>query len=71
MKCDSRGLSPREEQVAQLLLEGQSHRQIAAILGIALGTVKIHAASVRLKRSLIQQDWRAEDRAPKCRAGAD
>ncbi|MCP8894162.1 helix-turn-helix transcriptional regulator [Shinella daejeonensis] len=36
-----RGISPRESQVAALILQGHSNHSIAAALGIALGTVKI------------------------------
>lgn len=40
------GLSPREREVAVLLAEGRSYKEIAAELGISLGTVKTHIARV-------------------------
>ena len=37
-------LSPRQEEVLRLLVQGCSNKQIARTLGLAQGTVKIHAA---------------------------
>lgn len=42
-------LTPREHQVLQLLGAGRSNRDIAATLGIAEGTVKLHLQSLREK----------------------
>ncbi len=35
-------LSPRQTQIAELLAEGYSHKEIAEICGIARGTVDVH-----------------------------
>jgi DNA-binding CsgD family transcriptional regulator len=42
-------LSKRETQVVNLLLEGKSNKQIAAILGISEGTVEFHLTSIYAK----------------------
>lgn len=44
-------LTPRQRQVAKLVTEGKTNRQIAAELGITLATVKdhVHAILQRLK----------------------
>lgn len=42
-------LTERERAVLQLLVRGRRNREIAADLGIAEGTVKIHVANVLLK----------------------
>jgi DNA-binding NarL/FixJ family response regulator len=39
-------LSPRETEVLQLLAKGLSNKEIAAQLGLVVGTVKIHVANV-------------------------
>ena len=39
-------LSPREVEVLQVLAQGRSNKEIAAQLGVAEGTVKIHCASI-------------------------
>lgn len=38
------GLSPREAEVARLLADGKSYKEIADLLGISLATVKTHIA---------------------------
>ncbi len=40
------GLSSREQQVAQLVLEGKSNKQIAALLHISLSTVEFHLKNI-------------------------
>jgi DNA-binding NarL/FixJ family response regulator len=42
----SRPLTPREQQVADLVCKGMKNREIAEVLGIATGTVKIHLMHV-------------------------
>ncbi len=39
-------LSPREMEVLQLLAKGLSNKEIAAQLGLVVGTVKIHVANI-------------------------
>lgn len=39
-------LTPRQKQVAKLVTEGQTNRQIAAQLGITLATVKDHVHAI-------------------------
>lgn len=39
-------LTPRELQVAEWLAEGKSNKQIAAVLGIGVGTVKTHVEHI-------------------------
>lgn len=41
-----RGPSPRQREVARLTYEGMSYKEIAADLGIAEKTVKIHMAQL-------------------------
>lgn len=41
-----RELSDREREVLELLAEGKSNKQIARVLGIADGTVKVHVANI-------------------------
>lgn len=59
-------LTPREEQVLQLLVEGRSVRQIALDLGIAPSTVKNHVQSIYGK---LQVSNRAEAVRKAMRAG--
>ena len=42
-------LSPREFEVLQLVAKGMSNKEIAAQLGVAVGTVKIHTANLFAK----------------------
>ncbi len=42
-------LSPRERQVADLLLEAKSNKQIAMELGISPSTVETYMSHMRLK----------------------
>ena len=59
-------LTPREEQVLQLLVEGKGVRQIAVDLGIAPSTVKNHVQSIYGK---LQVSNRAEAVRKAMRAG--
>ncbi len=43
------GLSPREKEIAALLLHGQSAKQIAAELGIAVNTANFHIKNLYKK----------------------
>jgi len=40
------GLSPRQSEVLGLMAKGKSNREIAQILGLTEGTVKIHATAI-------------------------
>lgn len=59
-------LTPREEQVLQLLVEGNAVREIAHVLGIAPSTVKNHVQSIYGK---LQVSNRAEAVRKAMRAG--
>lgn len=39
-------LTPRQRQVLALLMDGLSRRQIAAVLGLSLGTVQIYCKDI-------------------------
>jgi DNA-binding CsgD family transcriptional regulator len=43
---DAISLSPRQAQVLRLLVQGLSNKEIARILGLGVGTVKIHVAAL-------------------------
>ena len=43
---DTISLSPRQAQVLRLLVQGLSNKEIARILGLGVGTVKIHVAAL-------------------------
>src|SRR5205807_7441594 len=45
-------LTPRERQVVQLVAEGKSTKQVAALLGISLKTAEFHRARVMKKRDV-------------------
>lgn len=45
-------LTPREQQVAELVAEGLTNLQIAARLGVSIGTVATHLKSIRAKLDL-------------------
>lgn len=51
-----RGISPRESQVAALILQGHSNHSIAANLGIALGTVKVMRKRLYAKLNISSQN---------------
>ncbi len=42
-------LTPREREILQLLAEGQSNKEIAALLGISVNTAEAHRANIMLK----------------------
>jgi FixJ family two-component response regulator len=44
-----RALTERERQVLELVVAGQLNKQIAAILGLSVVTVKVHRAQVMRK----------------------
>jgi DNA-binding NarL/FixJ family response regulator len=39
-------ISPRERQVLQLIVEGRTNREIAALLGLSVHTVSVHRANI-------------------------
>ncbi len=43
------GLTPREREIVQLLAEGKSNKDVAAVLGISVKTVETHRAAVMRK----------------------
>jgi DNA-binding NarL/FixJ family response regulator len=45
-------LTPREREIAQLLAEGKTNKEIATILGIAVKTTETHRANIMLKLNL-------------------
>ncbi len=49
---DEDALSPRERETVQLLAEGQSNKEVAAILGISVKTVETHRAVIMRKLRL-------------------
>jgi two-component system response regulator NreC len=46
------GLTPREREIVQLLCEGKSNKETAAVLGISVKTVETHRASTMRKLRL-------------------
>ena len=42
-------LTPREREILQLLAEGKSNKEIAAVLGISVKTAETHRANIMLK----------------------
>ena len=46
----ARELSHREEQVAGLICDGRTNKEIAANLGLTEGTIKVYASKVYAKR---------------------
>jgi DNA-binding NarL/FixJ family response regulator len=48
----SNRLTMREREIVQLLSEGQSNKEVAAVLGISIRTAETHRASVLRKLSL-------------------
>lgn len=61
--CDQRGISAREREVLDLLLDGQDNRAIANDLFISVGTVKSHVhtifrkCGVSSRSELLQSFW--------------
>lgn len=49
---DASELSPREQQVALLIREGYTDKQIAAQLGMAERTVRVYIARIKRKLDL-------------------
>lgn len=50
--ADSGRLSPREREIAQLLAEGKTNKEIAAKLGVSVKTIDAHRANIMRKLSL-------------------
>lgn len=50
--ADSGALTPREQQIVQLLAEGKNNKEIAGILGIAVKTAETHRANIMRKLDL-------------------
>ena len=46
------GLTPREREVVQLLAEGQSNKEVGAMLNISVKTVETHRAATMRKLRL-------------------
>jgi DNA-binding NarL/FixJ family response regulator len=42
-------LTPREREILQLLAEGKSNKEVAALLGISVNTAEAHRANIMLK----------------------
>ena len=51
-KDRAEGLTPREREIVQLLGEGKSNKEAAALLGISIKTVETHRAAVMRKLRL-------------------
>jgi DNA-binding NarL/FixJ family response regulator len=51
-KDKSEGLTPREREIVQLLCEGRSNKEAAALLGISIKTVETHRAATMRKLRL-------------------
>ncbi len=47
--ADGRDLTPREREIVQLLAEGKSNKEVAAVLGISIKTVETHRATIMKK----------------------
>jgi len=45
-------LTPREREIAQLLAEGKTNKEVGAVLGISAKTVETHRANIMLKLNL-------------------
>jgi DNA-binding NarL/FixJ family response regulator len=45
-------LTPREREILQLLAEGKSNKDVAALLGISVNTAEAHRANIMLKLDL-------------------
>ncbi len=50
--ADSGRLSPREREIAQLLAEGKTNKEIAAKLGVSVKTIDAHRANIMRKLNL-------------------
>jgi two-component system nitrate/nitrite response regulator NarL len=61
----SRSLTPREEEVLDLLIAGDSNKQIANLLDITEATVKMHVKNIltkiRLKNRTQAAVWALKD----------
>ncbi len=52
MKAPRTRLSPRQRETLQLLAEGKTNKEVAAILNISVKTVETHRANIMLKLDL-------------------
>jgi DNA-binding CsgD family transcriptional regulator len=59
-RCVADSLSPREREIARLVVQGLSRKQIAAELGAAQSTVRNHLSSVFIKLGIQKQSQLAE-----------
>ncbi len=62
-RLDAADFTPREQQVLQLLGSGQSNKEIARSLGIAVSTVKNHVHHI-LEKSDVSSRRRAAQKSP-------
>ncbi len=51
-KAPKSRLTPREREIAQLLAEGRSNKEVGGVLGISAKTVETHRANIMLKLNL-------------------
>ncbi len=51
-KDKTEGLTPREREIVQLLCEGQSNKEVGALLSISVKTVETHRAAIMRKLRL-------------------
>jgi DNA-binding NarL/FixJ family response regulator len=51
-KASRRQLTAREREIAQLLAEGKSNKEVATLLGISVKTAETHRANIMLKLNL-------------------
>lgn len=51
-KEKTEGLTPREREIVQLLAEGKSNKEVAALLGISIKTAETHRATIMHKLRL-------------------
>jgi len=51
-KAPPNALTPRQRETVQLLAEGKSNKEVAAMLGISIKTVEAHRANIMMKLNL-------------------
>lgn len=49
---EARRLSPREREIAQLLAEARTNKEVAAVLGVSVKTIDAHRANIMRKLNL-------------------
>lgn len=52
VKAPREALTPRQRETIQLLAEGKSNKEVAAMLGISIKTVEAHRSNIMLKLNL-------------------